>query len=155
MTLRILWNSDRILGTSAYSKVTYEVCTRLVRMGHQVAHIPMGRANRMGRWVYQGVMIYSSGLDPFNEDVAVDIYADWKADLLIVLKDVWVLRSLYRWAVNFVPYLPIDHEPVNPSITARLHTAFKILVPSRFAQRELRREGFQAVSYTHLTLPTN
>jgi len=147
--IRILWNSDRIVGgTSAYSRVTREILFRLAERGWPVAHVPMGHANRMGKWVWKGVMIYPSGDDPWNEDVIVDHYVDWKADILVVLKDIWVLRSTYKWTLNFVPYVPIDHEPVSPSITSRLHTAFRIMVPSRFAQRELRRAGVDIpVSY--------
>jgi len=141
--LRILWLSDRMIGGfSAYSKITFEVCTRLAKMGYQVAHVPMGRANRMGKWVYQGVLIYPSGDNPWGEDVALNHYVDWKADLLITLKDPWVFSHIHLYAVNFTPICPIDHSPVSPSITSRLHTAFRILVPTRFAQRELTQAGF-------------
>jgi len=128
-------------GFSAYSKITLEVCTRLAKMGYQVAHIPMGMANRMGKWVYRGVMIYPSGQNPFGEDVAVDHYIDFKADMMVILKDCWVIRYLHKYALNTVFYTPVDHSPVSPSITSRLHTAFAVLVPSRFAQRELRNAG--------------
>jgi glycosyltransferase involved in cell wall biosynthesis len=111
-------------------------------MGYSVAHVPMGRANRMGKWNYQGVLIYPSGQDPFNEDVILDHYIDWKADMLIILKDLWCFQQTHRWAFNFVPHAIIDHSPVSPSITSRLHTAFKIIAVSRFAQRELKQAGF-------------
>ena len=140
--LRILWNSDKITGTSAYSKVTYELCTRTAKLGYAVAHVPMGRANRMGKQMYQGVLVYPSGENPWNEDVIVDAYIDWKADMLITLKEPWVFRHLHKWALNFVPYAIIDHSPVSPLITSKLHIAFRILVPSRFAQRELNQAGF-------------
>jgi len=136
--MRILWLSDRIVGGfSAYSKVSRECCIRLARMGHSVAHIPMGRANQMGSWVWQGVLILPSGGNPWGEDIAVKHYVDFKADMLITLKDVWVFQVLYKYAINFVPYVPVTHSPVSPSITSRLHTAFRVIIPSRFAQREL------------------
>ena len=141
MALRILWLSDRIWGHSAYSKVTYHTCLRLRAMGHHVAHLPMGRALRGGKFNYQGILLYPSGDDPFSESVALEAYTDWRADLLIFLKEVWVVSYLHRYGINFVPYCPIDHSPVSPSITSRLHTAFRILVPSRFAMRELKQAG--------------
>lgn len=148
MTLRILWLSDRIYGGySAYSKVTYESCTRMVGLGHKVAHIPMARANRMGKHVHNGVLVYNSGLDLWGEDVAVPHYIDWKADMLIALKEPWVFNTIHQYGVNWVPYAIIDHSPVSPSITSRLHTAFKVLAPSRFAQRELKEAGIDNVSY--------
>jgi glycosyltransferase involved in cell wall biosynthesis len=96
----------------------------------------------MGKQAYQGVLIYPSGQDVAGEDVAIDDYIDWKADMLITLKEPWIFNHIYRYAINFVPYAIIDHSPVSPWITSRLHTAFKILVPSRHAQRELKLAGF-------------
>ena len=139
MTLRLLWLSDKMYGGySAYSKVTYESCTRLVKLGHKVAHIPMSRANFMGKHIHDGVFVYRSGNDPWGEDVAMHHYVDWRADMLITLKEPWAFANIQNYAMNFVPYAIIDHSPVSADITSRLHTAFKVLVPSRFAQRELK-----------------
>lgn len=148
MTLRILWLSDKIFGGySAYSKVTYESCTRLAKLGHKIAHIPMGMANRMGKHVHENVLVYPSGLNPWGEDVAIQHYVDWRADMLITLKEPWAFQHIQNFAINFVPYAIIDHSPVSPAITSRLHTAFKVLVPSRFAQRELKTAGIDNVTY--------
>jgi len=110
-------------------------------LGHQVVHLPMGRALRGGKFSYQGILLYSSGEDAFSESVALEAYTDWRSDLLIFLKEVWVLSYLHRYGITFVPYCPVDHSPVSPSITSRLHTAFRILAPSRFAMRELKQAG--------------
>jgi len=149
MTLRLLWNSDKILGNSGYSRVTFEVCTRLARMGYSVAHVPMGRANRMGKWSYQGVLIYPSGQEPFNEDVILDHYIDWKADMHIILKDAWCIQQAHRLAINNVFYVTVDHSPVSPMITSRLHTAFRVITPSRFGQRELKQAGIDSTYIPH------
>lgn len=134
-------------GTSAYSKVTYQVCTRLAKLGYKIAHVPMGMANRMGKWSYKGVLIYPSGNDPFCEDVLLDHYVDWHSDLCITLKEPWVFRTLNKLAINFVPHAILDHSPVSPSITSRLHTAFKVICVSRFAQRELKQAGIENTFY--------
>jgi glycosyltransferase involved in cell wall biosynthesis len=118
-------------------------------MGHSVAHIPIGRANRMGKQVYQGVLVYPSGNDHLAEDVAVDHYVDFKADMLLVLKEPYLFDSIWRMAINYVPIVPIDHSPVTPLITSRLHTAFRVIAISRFGQRELRREGIESTYIPH------
>lgn len=126
-------------GYSAYSKIAYELCTRLVKMGHRVAHIPMGMSNKMSVQQHEGVLVYKSGNDPWNEDVALERYCDFQADMFITLKEPWVFNHIYNFAINFTPYAIVDHSPVSPSITGRLRSAFKVIVPSRFAQRELRK----------------
>jgi len=136
-------------GHSAFSKVTYETCTRLAKLGHKVAHIPMGVSNRMGKWVYQGVLIYPSGRDPWGEDVAIDHYVDFKADILVSCKEPWIFSSIFKWAINFVPLAIVDHSPISPAITSRLHTAFKVIAVTRFGQRELRRADIPSVYIPH------
>lgn len=136
---------DRIIsGRSAYTKIGYETCTRIVKMGHDVAHTPMGRVNNMGKQVYEDILIYPSGHDWFGEDVIVGNCNDYKADMLIVIKEPWVMNNVFKWAVNFVPFAVIDHQPVSEAITARLTTAFKVIAISRMGQMELKRKGIES-----------
>lgn len=107
-------------------------------MGHSIAHIPMGYANRMGNHVWNDILIYTSGQNAFGEDVAAHHYNDYAADLLIALKEPWVFNQLYLSAINFVPFAIIDHSPVSSLIMSTLTPAFKVIAPSRFAQRELK-----------------
>lgn len=147
--MNILWLSDKIRGTSAYSRVTYETCAQLVKAGHKVAHIPMGFANKMGKAVYDDVLVYNSGLTPFGEDVAVSDYADFNADLLITLKEPWCFQTIPKMAVNWVSFAIIDHSPISESITNRLETAFKIIAPSRHAQFELAQKKIESSYIPH------
>ena len=141
----ILFASDRMLGgSSAYSKISYETCVRLVKEGYTVSHLPMGMANKMGRQLYEGVVILQSGNDPFGEDVAVSEYLQQKADLLIVNKETWNLRTIPKWGINFVPICPIDHSPVSSFITSKLEYAFKVISISRHGQQELQRKGIKS-----------
>lgn len=145
--MRLLMLSDRMTGNSAYSKTTYEICTRLAKDGHKVAHVPMGFANRMGRTIDRDsrVLIYnSSSEDAYCEDEAVKAYIDFKADMLLVNKDPWVLQRLHRVALNLVPFAIIDHSPVSPHMTSRLQTSFRNIAVSRFAQRELKKKGIDS-----------
>jgi glycosyltransferase involved in cell wall biosynthesis len=52
-------------------------------------------------------------------------------------------------ALNLVPYTPVDHSPISPAITSRLHTAFKVLTVSRHGQRELKQAGIESVYIPH------
>jgi len=148
--MRLMWLSDRMLGgSSAYSKITFETCTRLASNGYQVAHIPMGRSNLLGKNIYHGVLLYPSGDDPWCEDVALRDYLDFKADMLITLKEPWVFRYVYKDPINFVPTAVIDHSPVSGSITSRLAVAFKVIAISRFGQMELRKQGIESEYIPH------
>jgi len=148
--MKLMFLGDRIFGgTSAYTKVGYETCTRLADMGHAVAHTPVGKVNLMGKQVYKNIMIYPSGQDYFAEDVAVSNYIDFKADMLITIKDPWVFNEIFKWAINFVPMAVIDHQPISQAITGRLATAFKVIAISRMGQMELQREKISSVYIPH------
>jgi len=149
--MRLLFLGDKILGgTSAYSKVGDETCKRLAKIGHKVAHIPMGFANRMGTQVTQeGVQIYPSGANAFCEDVAVDDYLNFKADMLITIKEPWVFNHICYQPINFVPMCIIDHSPVSATITSKLNTAFKVIAVSRFGQMELKRAEIDSYYIPH------
>ena len=148
--MRLMFQGDRIVGgNSAYSKLGYEIGTRLAKSGHQVAHTPIGRVNKMGKQSYNGVLIYPSGDDYFSEDVALANYADFKADMLITIKDTWIWNHIFKLGLNFVPFAVIDHSPVSAAITSRLDTAYKIIAISRFGQSELRRKKIDSVYIPH------
>lgn len=150
--MRLMFLGDRIIGgKSAYSKLGYEITTRLARMGHRVAHTPIGRANKMGKQMMDGVLLQTSGNDYFSEDNTLDNYAEFNADMLITIKDTWVFNHIYKLPVNFVPFAVIDHSPVSEAIVARLNKAYKIIAISRFGQAELRRRKLDSVYIPHAT----
>lgn len=141
MSLRILFASDRMFkGTSAYSRIAYETCTRLSKMGHVIGHIPFGRTNMLGNFPMGDVLVMTSGRDPFAEDVMLTHYVDFPADLLITNIEPWAFQNLPRWAVNWSPIVPIDHSPVSVQITGKIETCFKPIAISKFGQRELSKK---------------
>lgn len=148
--MRLMFLGDRITGgKSAYAKLGYEICTRLANSGYNVAHTPIGRANKMGKQIYNNVLIQNSGDDYFSEDNALSNYTDFKADMLISIKDTWVFNHIYKLAINYVPFAVIDHSPVSNAITLRLETAFKTIAISRFGQMELRRKRIDSTYIPH------
>ena len=147
--MRIMFLGDRIWGKSAYSKVIYNLSTRLLKEGHQLAHVPMTRSLKGGPFDQNGVLVYPSGLDTFSQDVAVEHYLNFNADMLITVKEPWVFSTLHKEAINFVPMAIIDHAPVSASITSRLHTAFKVITVSRFGQNELKKKQIESTYIPH------
>jgi glycosyltransferase involved in cell wall biosynthesis len=106
----------------------------------------MGAVNQMGRYVFRNVLIYNSDeISSFGETVAEQDYIDFKADMLLVNKEPWVLKSIPQLAINFVPIVPLDHAPASGQITSRLTYAFKVIAISRFGQRELKKKGIESV----------
>jgi len=109
----------------------------------------MNRANRMGKQVFEDVLVYPSGDQPFGEDVAIRHYLDFNADMLITIKEPWCFFHIHKMAVNLVPMAIIDHSPVSQMITTRLQTAFKVIAISHHAQRELKNNNIESTYIPH------
>jgi glycosyltransferase involved in cell wall biosynthesis len=146
--MRLLFLTDRIWGHSAYAKVLKSWCTRL-KDEHEIATIPMARALLGGDLTLDNITIYGARNDPMGEDVAYEKYDEFNADMLITLKEPWNFKHIHNTAMNFVPMAIIDHEPVSPHITKRLHTTFKTIAISRFGQRELRNNDLDSHYIPH------
>ena len=149
--MKLLVLGDKIIGgSSAYSKIGFELCNRLTQAGHKVAHIPTGFANHMGiQSLDNGVRIYESGNSPFSEDVVEEDYIHFKADMLITLKETWCFNLLPQLPINYVPHCIIDHEPLSPLITYGLGTTYRNIAITRFGQRMLKNTGFSSTYIPH------
>jgi glycosyltransferase involved in cell wall biosynthesis len=103
----------------------------------------------MGRYWHGKVLILPSGDDPWSEEGIMERYTELQADTLITLKEPWVFKWIHRLALNFVPIVPIDHQPVSEAILSPLSTAFKVVTISRFGQWELRNRGIESEYIPH------
>jgi len=57
--------------------------------------------------------------------------------------------SKLRKFKNWVPVVPIDHEPVPPGIKERLKLAYRIVTYSPFGERELKDHGMHSTYIPH------
>lgn len=97
----------------------------------QLAHYPIGNANAWGN------------------DVVAQHAKHFDADVVITLMDVWVLDEDYgHRGFLWVPYAPVDHEPIPPQILDRLRRAYHPLAYSQHASRE-----FAKASLDHHYIP--
>jgi len=81
--------------------------------------------------------------DGFGSDALVHQARDFKADAVLTMHDIWTINPTFLPQIkNFIPYVPIDKEPVPLSILERLEYAYKIITFSRFGQKALERAGF-------------
>jgi glycosyltransferase involved in cell wall biosynthesis len=146
--MNLIFLTDRIWGNSAYSKVANNIVKR-ISDEHNVAHIPMGHAMMGGTFKLGDTLIFPAGESPFGEDVAPSHYYEFNADILFTLKEPWNFKVIHDEAINFAPFVVIDHEPVSPHITSKLGTSFKNISISRFGQRQLKNKGIDNHYFPH------
>lgn len=147
MTLRILLASDAFWATSGYSNQVRILVPRLM------PHCELATLATFGLHgaaiEYQGIKVYPGGADPFANDVVKAAANDWKADVVITLKDTFVFNPQAFEGLRWCPLTPLDHEPPPPQVIERLRYAFRPIAYAPQGFRALRSVGFDPLYCPH------
>jgi glycosyltransferase involved in cell wall biosynthesis len=145
--MRVILCTDAPHATSGYSVAAGMIGPMLRDLGHDFAYLAaFGHHGAMGE--FQGLPVYPGGLDGFGNDVIAAAARDWRADVVITLKDLWVYRP-QEWGpgLRWVPLLPVDHDPIPEGIVHMLRQhCYHPIAYSRFGEAQLLQAGF-APSY--------
>lgn len=145
--MRVLLISDSPAATSGYSNQIGQIGPILRALGHEVAYLAgFGHHGQMTE--HQGIPMYPGGLDGFGNDVIGPAAKDWKADVVITLKDLWVYRP-QEWGpgIRWAPMVPVDHDPIPEGIVHLLRQhAYHPIAYAKFGEAQLHNAGF-APSY--------
>ena len=102
-----------------------------------------------GIWEWNGFKIYPMHRDVYGNDMYRAHAQDFKADVVITLIDIWVLRDLAAQIapIQWWPWFPLDTEPASPFVLRSLKGASKKLVYSKWSQKLLANAGVEDTSY--------
>jgi len=114
----------------------------MLAAGYPTAHIGFSDIEG-GIFDLDGLRVYPRLRDPLGEDACIAHARDWDADVTFTCQDIWILdpgklKKLRRW----IPYVPIDSDPLMPETAERLPLAYDVVTYSRFGHRLLRENGF-------------
>lgn len=93
------------------------------------------------------IKIYHKLAEDFGGDAMYHHAKDFKADVVFSMMDVPSLNPAYlakmaEEGIKWIPWLPIDRDPVPPSILGNLRFAYKILTFSKFGHDLLQDHGY-------------
>lgn len=146
--MRIAWLSNAPWTHTGYGIQTKEFVLKIRDLGHEVAVIAFyGLQGGVLDW--NGIRVYPQGLAPYGNDVMAAHSLHFQADITISLMDVWVLDPRIMTNVRWVPWFPVDHEPMPPAVKERLPHAFRPIVYSQFGSRMCERDGIEADYVPH------
>jgi glycosyltransferase involved in cell wall biosynthesis len=153
--MRIIWSSNSPFVGSGYGMQTAIACRRLRDMGHDVSIFAFwGLAGSRVDW--GDIPIYPNNPGDWGIKHAPLFYDDCKADILITLVDVWVLRELDP-KMNWVPWFPVDHNPPPPQVVQTLRQSAGLIKPiamSKFGQEGMQKLDIETYYIPH-TVNTN
>lgn len=153
--MRILYFAkDAPSCNSGYGKCVREISTRLKAKGHEFAiFASVGNQGTSLLNSYQGIPIYPATDNIFGEDVCVEHYNHFRAEIYLTQIDIWPLQKLHLIAnnllLNWVAYAPIDFYPIPEEIIGKLRSASYVVCMSQWAEGELRKLGFTELETIH------
>jgi len=153
--LRLLYSSNAMWATSGYGVQGKSLLPRL-------AELPEigGRSNiaqfawyglQSGTHNYEGFKIYPAGNDAYGNDIIGSHTKDFGANVVISLIDVWVMQETAQKIAPAVwlPWLPIDHDPVPQKVLDSLQGAYLPLTYSKWGYKMLNDVGVTNVYIPH------
>lgn len=124
--LRVLFVSDGMYTTSGYGKQALLAVAAINALGAEVAALSSYGLSgaHLEAPELPGVKIYSAGADGFGNDVIPLAAKDWRADVVITLKDTPVYNVEMMQKLRWAPMTPIDHEPIPPPVMHAIRHAW-------------------------------
>lgn len=145
--LRVLIASDAAWASSGYAVQVKHLAPRLAQHCDLALLATYGLQGSRIDW--QGIPVYPGGLDPFGNDVIKDAALDWRADVVLTLKDTFVFQPDKLQGVRWCPLVPVDHDPITPQISSVLRAAYRPIAYAPHGFRSLRTAGFDPLYAPH------
>lgn len=97
-----------------------------------------------------GIVCYPKGLHPYGNDVVLVHYQQHRAEMLISLMDTWVMNpEEYPLTMCWVPWYPVDHDPMPQIVRSKISQAFRRISISKFGAEKTREAGLDCYYIPH------
>ena len=147
--LKILWSSNAPFATSGYAQQTAEITPLIQQEGYEIALLDFFGLTG-GKVLLNGMVNYPVINHTYGSDGLVLHGKDFGADVTMTLQDTWVLNPQdLQQTTRWIPWTPIDHDPITPPVLQNLRLAYRIISMSEFGQKELARNGLMSTFIPH------
>lgn len=152
--LRLLFNSNAPHTCSGYAVEMRDLLYRLAADGWPVAvsafhgieayHVDVPYPeNHNPRFKDLKIKNYPSMGNPYGSDAMYFHGNNFKADVVFSMQDIWTLDPAFLSKLKvWIPWMPIDKEPIPINVIDKLRFAYKIMCFSKFGQKLLLENGF-------------
>lgn len=150
--LRILWQSNALWATSGYSNQTAEIVPLIANEGYSVA-LSNFYGQQGGKFVLSGlenVIQYPVINHTYGSDALLMHGKDFQADVHMTLQDIWSLNPQdLQQMQRFIPWVPIDQDPIPQQTLEILRFAYRVIAMSRFGQKQMEDAGIASTYIPH------
>lgn len=134
---------------SGYSNQMLDLLPRIRDEGY-----PTGIINFYGQeggtFELEGIRQYPKIGDQWGTDAMIHHGKDFSADVVMSLQDLWVLDMNNLKQVKYwIPWVPVDHDPIPSAVFERLQLAYRIISMSKFGHKQLLDRGMHSTYIPH------
>lgn len=150
--MKFSWLSNSPWAATGYGDQTNLFLPRLKAAGHDPALIAFyGLEGGVLSW--KGMPVLPKGFLPYGQDIAPSHTKQFGAKYLFSFIDAWVFNnssffeSLQKERIRWIPYFPIDSEPLPSAVRVAVERAYRRIVYSQFAAKMMDIAGLE---YTYI-----
>ena len=147
--MKINWLSNAPWAATGYGNQTKLFLPRFKELGHEVACTAFyGLEGAILNW--NGIPVLPRGHDMYGADIADSHTRYFGAEVCFSLMDAWVNKpDAFITGVKWIPWFPVDMEPLPPPIGRNIAKAYKRIIFSKFAEKQLHDAGFDCYYVPH------
>jgi FkbM family methyltransferase len=147
--LRMTWLSNASWACTGYGNQTRLFMPRIKALGYDLAMIAFygleGRILNIG-----DIQVYPRGSHPYGNDVMTAHTRHFGAEICLSLIDAWVIEpQMFHSGVRWIPWFPVDMEPLPPPVRNKVASAWRRIVFSRFGERMVQDAGLDCYYVPH------
>lgn len=147
--MRILIHSNGPHAATGYGQQVKLFAPRLRDLGHDVAISAFYGAE--GTVLsYDGIPVLPKFSHPYGMDIVGAHAQKQNADIILTLIDGWVMDpNVLNAHAKWVPWFPVDHDPMPPAVVRQVQHAYQPIVFSRHAEQSARDAGLDVRYVPH------
>jgi FkbM family methyltransferase len=108
--------------------------------GHEMSIIAFwGHEGQPINW--NGIQVFGKSFHPYAMDIMHSHSVTFKADAMISLMDAWVVETENLLGTRWIPWFPIDSEPLPQRISEVVKKAYARITMSRFGSQQMDNAG--------------
>lgn len=148
--MKILWHSNAPWATTGYGNQTKLFVPRLTGLGHEVAISAFYGHHGTPITMTGDILVYGGGNHPYGQDIMAAHAAHYHANIIITLIDAWVIEpQTLAKGQKWVPWFPVDHDPLPPPVRDKVRQAYRRIVFSRFGEKMVNDAGMDCYYVPH------
>ena len=151
--LKICWQSNAPYAPSGYAQQSADLKRKFLESGWDGSNFALINMFGSSGGIFKdadGILNYPIMDHVVGSDAMIWHGKHFKSDIVITLQDIWMLNPQDLQQVpGFIPWLPVDFDPVPKPILGNARLANRIIAMSKFGQKALQDNGLSSTYIPH------